>query len=77
MGQKPAPRKRPPFTRLHAVIVLALIMFIATVASFFSNDVEATRNVEPHQLIKINEEALSQIHASISINNTDLKSYSN
>jgi len=69
MGQPPAPRKRPPFTRLHAVIVLALIMFIATVASFFSNDVEATRNIETPQLIKLNEEALSQIHASLSVNN--------
>ena len=72
MGQPPAPRKRPPFTRLHAVIVLALIMFIATVASFFSNDVEATRNIEPPQLIKLNDEALSQIHASLNVKNNSL-----
>jgi len=65
MGQPPAPQKRPPFTRLHAVIILASIMFIATVASFFSNDVEATRNIEQAQSIKLNDQALSQIHASL------------
>ena len=66
MGQPPAPQKRPPFTRLHAVIVLASIMLIATVASFFSNDVEATRSTDPAQLIQLNGESLSQIHASLS-----------
>ncbi len=65
MGQKPAPDKRPPFTRLHAVIVLASIIFIATVASFFSNDAEATRHANPAQLIQLNEQALSQIHTSL------------
>ena len=71
MGQKPAPKKRPPFTRLHAVIVLASIMFIATVTSFFSNDAEATRHANPAQLIQLNEQALSQIHTSlIKTNNT-------
>lgn len=65
MGQTPAPQKRPPFTRLHAVIVLASIMFVATVASFFSNDVAATRNTDSIELIQLNEEALSQIHASL------------
>ena len=65
MGQPPAPQKRPPFTRLHAVIVLAVIMFVATLASFFSNDVEATRNIEQPQLIQLNDQALSQIHASL------------
>lgn len=64
MGQPPAPQKRPPFTRLHAVIVLALIMFIVTLASLFSNDVEATRN-EEYQPIQLNEQALSQIHVSL------------
>ena len=72
MGQPPAPQKRPPFTRLHAVIVLASIMLIVTVASFFSNDVEATRNTDPAQLIQLNEESLSQIHASLSNNNQDV-----
>ena len=72
MGQPPAPKKRPPFTRLHAVIVLALIMFIATVASFFSNDVKATRHVEPPQLIEFNETTLSQIHASVSSLNSEV-----
>jgi murein DD-endopeptidase MepM/ murein hydrolase activator NlpD len=36
-------------------------MFIATIASFFSNDVEATRNAD----IQLNEQALSQIYASL------------
>lgn len=71
MGQPPAPHKHPPFTRLHAVIVLALIMFIATVASFFSNDVEAIRNIEQPQLIQLNEQALSQIHASLTNRNKE------
>lgn len=70
MGQPSAPDKRPPFTRLHAVIVLASIMFVATVASFFSNDVEATKNIEQAQLIQLNEQALSQIHTSLT-NNTE------
>jgi murein DD-endopeptidase MepM/ murein hydrolase activator NlpD len=61
MGKPSAQQKRPPFTRLHAVIVLASIMFIATIASFFSNDVEATRNAD----IQLNEQALSQIYASL------------
>ena len=65
MGQPPAPQKRPPFTRLHAVIVLAAIMFLATVISFFSSDAEATRNSNQNQLIQLNEQALSQIHASL------------
>ena len=65
MGQSPAPQKRPPFTRLHAVIILASIMFVATLASFFSNDVAATRNTDSIELIKLNGEALSQIHASL------------
>lgn len=65
MGQPSAPKKRPPFTRLHAVVVLATIMFVATVASFFSNDAEATRNETTTQLIQINNEALSQVHASL------------
>lgn len=64
MGQSSASQKRPPFTRLHAVIVLASLMFIATIASFFSNDVEATRNAAPSQPIELNEQALSQIHTS-------------
>jgi murein DD-endopeptidase MepM/ murein hydrolase activator NlpD len=76
MGQTPAPKKRPPFTRLHAVIVLASIMFIATVASFFSNDVKATRNVHPVQLIHLNEQALSQIHASIASSANNIKNVS-
>ena len=66
MGQPTASNKRPPFTRLHAVIVLASIMCVATIASFFSNDVEATRNSELTESIQVNGEALSQIHASIS-----------
>jgi len=65
MGQPSSPQKRPPFTRLHAVIVLAAIMFIATVASFFSNDVAATRVLEQPQLIQLNNQALSQVHASL------------
>lgn len=65
MGQPPAPKKRPPFTRLHAVIVIAAIMFIATLASLFSKDVKATRNIEQPQLIQLNERALTQIHASL------------
>ena len=70
MGQPSAPQKKPPFTRLHAVIVLASIMFIATVASFFSNDVEAIRNTEQQaQSIPFNDQALSQIHASIENDN--------
>jgi len=70
MGQPSAPQKRPPFTRLHAVIVLASIMFVATVASFFSNDVEATRNIEQQaQSIPFNDQALSQIHTSITKEN--------
>ena len=68
MGRPPAPKKRPPFTRLHAVIVLASIMLVATVASFFSNDVEATRNTDSAQLIQLNGESLSQIHASLTNN---------
>ena len=70
MEQPSAPKKRPPFTRLHAVIVLALIMFIATVASFFSNDAEATRITEQTQLIQLNKQALSQIHASLTLQKT-------
>jgi len=70
MGQPSAPQKRPPFTRLHAVIVLAAIMFVATIASFFSNDVEATRNSEQlAQSIPFNDQALSQIHTSIKNDN--------
>ena len=65
MGQPTPPRKRPPFTRLHAVIIIAAIMFIATVASFFSNDVAAIRVLEQPQLIKLNNDALSQVHASL------------
>lgn len=68
MGQPSPPDKRPPFTRLHAVIVLASIMFVATLASFFSNDVEATKNIEQAQLIQLNEQALSQIHTSLTNN---------
>ena len=68
MGQPSGPQKRPPFTRLHAVIVLALIMFVVTVASFFSNDVEATRNSDSTQLIQLNKESLSQIHSSLTNN---------
>lgn len=60
-----APQKRAPFTRLHAVIILATIMFIATVASFFSNDVKATRERAPEQHFTLNKQALSQIHASL------------
>lgn len=65
MGQPSDPEKRPPFTRLHAVIVLVSIMLIGTVASFFSNDVAATRNTDDSQLIQLNEQALSQVHASL------------
>ncbi|MCW9031079.1 MAG: hypothetical protein OQK58_06275, partial [Gammaproteobacteria bacterium] len=65
LGQPPAPQKRPPFTRLHAVIVIAAIMFIITLASFFSNNVEATRNIQQPQLIQLNEQTLSQIHTSL------------
>ncbi len=72
MGQPPAPKKRPPFTRLHAVIVLASIMFIATLASFFSNDAKATRNTDQSPLIPLNEQALSQIHASLTNNEKDI-----
>ncbi len=64
MGQPSAPQKRLPFTRLHAVIVLALIMFIATLASLFSNDAAATRNTKQTQLIQLNKKMLSQVHAS-------------
>ena len=60
MGQPSGPQKRAPFTRLHAVIVLASIMFIATLVSFFSNDAEATRKSDPTQLIQLNEQALSK-----------------
>ena len=66
MGQPPAPQKRPPFTRLHAVILLAAILLVATITSFFSNDVAATRNIDQTQQIQINEQALSQVHASLS-----------
>lgn len=65
MGQPSGPQNRPPFTRLHAVIVLASIIVIAIVISFFSSDVEATRNSNQTQSIQFNEQALSQIHASI------------
>jgi murein DD-endopeptidase MepM/ murein hydrolase activator NlpD len=58
---------------LHAVIVLALIIFVATVASFFSNDVEATRNVEQPQLIEFNQRALSQIHTSLTPLKTNIE----
>lgn len=65
MGEPPAPQKRPPYTRLHAVAVLAVIMVVITLLSFFSNDAAATRNpIEPHA-IQLNEESLSQIHASL------------
>ena len=66
MGQPSAAQKRPPFTRLHAVIILAVILFVAIAASFFSNDVAATRNIDQSQQIQINEQALSQVHASLS-----------
>ena len=65
MGQPSGPEKRPPFTRLHAIILLASIMVFATVASFFSNDVAATKNTDDPQLIQLNEQALSQVHASL------------
>ena len=70
MGQPSGQKKRQPFTRLHAVIVLASIMFIATVASFFSNDAKATRGTHPEQLIQLNEQALSQIHTQLPQQNT-------
>lgn len=75
MGQPTAPQKRPPFTRLHAVFVLATIMFVATVASFFSNDVEATRNTDQTQLIQLNKQSLSQVHASFSSQKTKNKPF--
>lgn len=65
MGQPSGPQKRSPFTRQHAVIVLATITLVTTAASFFSNNVEATRNAEPTQLIQLNEQALSQIHTNL------------
>ncbi len=70
MGKPSSPQKRPPFTRLHAVFILATIMFIATIASFFSNDAKATRQTGHDQLIQLNEQALSQVHASISTQKT-------
>lgn len=74
MGQPSAPQKRPPFTRLHAVILLVSITIIASVISFFPSNVEATRNPDKSQLIKFNEHALSQIHASLStqVNNEEI-----
>ena len=65
MGPSSGPEKRPPFTRLHAVLVLVMIIAFTAITSFFSNDVEATRNVDPTQLIQLNEQSLSQIHASL------------
>jgi murein DD-endopeptidase MepM/ murein hydrolase activator NlpD len=64
MGRPPAPQKRPAFTRLHAIIVVATIMVVVIVASFFSNDVAATRNIEQVGLIQLNDQALSQVHAT-------------
>lgn len=64
MGQPSAPQKPPVFTRLHAVIVIAAIMFVIIVASFFSKDVAATRNLEQVGQIQLNETTLSQVHAS-------------
>ena len=74
MGQPTGPKKRAPFTRLHAVIILAAIMFIATLASFFSNDAEAMKKSNSSQLIELNEETLSQIHSSLkeNINNKEV-----
>ena len=70
MGQPSAPQKRPPFTRLHAVIVLAIIMLIATLASLFSNDAAATRKTDQAQLIQLNKQMLSQVHASFTSQET-------
>lgn len=60
-----ASQKRAPFTRLHAVIILAAIMFIATIASFTSNEVKANLKAEQSQTIPFNDTALSQIHVSL------------
>ena len=75
MGQPTPPQKRPPFTRLHAVFVLATIMFVATVAFLFSNDVEATRSTEQPQLIQLNKQSLSQVHASFTSQETNNKPF--
>ena len=72
MGQPSAEQKRAPYTRLHAVIILASIMFIATVLSFFSNDVAATRQTVQTESIQLNQHALSQIHTSFETQNENL-----
>ena len=63
MGEPSSPQKRPPYTRLHAVVLLAAIMVIATLLIFLSNDAEATRQID--QAIKLNDQVLTQIHASL------------
>jgi len=63
--QNNAPKKRAPFTRLHAVIILASIILIATVASFTSNEVKANLKAGEPQTIPFNKTALSQIHVSL------------
>lgn len=64
-GPRSPRQKRAPFTRLHAVIILAVIMFIATVASFTSNDVKANLKAEQPQAIPFSNTSLSQIHVSL------------
>lgn len=65
MGQPSASPKRRSYTRLHIVVVLATIMFLATLFSFFSNDAKATRQSATIETIQLNEQTLSQIHASV------------
>ncbi len=65
MGQPSSPQNRAPFTRLHAVIVLSSIILIVAVVSIFSNEVEANRTTEQAQQIQIKNEALSQVHVSL------------
>ena len=55
--------------------LLALIMFVATLASLFSNDVAATRNTDQPQLIQLNKQALSQVHASFTSQETNNEAF--
>ena len=70
MGQPSADKKRTPYTRLHAVILLATIMFIVTLFSIFSSEVSAHKQSVASQDIELNTQALSQIHTSFSSSNT-------
>ncbi len=62
MGQPPEHKKRPPFTRLHALIVVAAIGMVAILISLFSSDAEAVRQPASQPLIPFSEQPLSRIN---------------